>query len=1300
MNKKYKVFILALLLVALTATATIGGLKMQKAYGSTYLVPEDEVYNKVAKYSVSDTHSLYLYESDGQQKLLVKGHNKYGQLGTKDYDDHLALTQILVGLPESKIVNVWALTNASFIQTEDGKLYAAGNNNYGKLGVTTEENTVNVFTEVALPAEAIGHVVDVQGNGNFTIFKTDIGKFYGSGDNTYGQLGLSNSVSKARDVNGNPVVELAAGIKDSDGKSVTVKDMAAGRDFTVLIDDSQAGNIYFTGNNKGNSSNGAKQSATDFLPEIVYGFTFVTNVNKYDNCYFHTSGVSSHDYYISASDENYAVLDGMIVTDEFVNMHGTLYNYVVGTEVFPEVYLFSSIYEDIDVSSFPMAYGDLDVFASNSFTDILGKSEGVHGIKYADWVTAESGDFQVPQSKSSFKLLNEGLLFWLKSKNSNAMYFSYFGKNDPSGNNYIPWLNNTGVLYIEEHVITAAGLNTVIEDVSASQKMLLFYATDGKTGAIFAAGDNTEDLINPHVDSDYIKVTDYNVLNQKLEKIQYPLYVTDIAPDTNSFTLSVGEEKTVSFNSIKRPNLGIRATSNTAGKSVEDIIDYTVLKDANNIITGITAVAKSGGSVAISVYDNTGITAGLFELTFDVPVATDYNISFEDSSNTVEIGNALNIVFLAPTKYNYGVDFELRTSKLGILDISEPFLLGASGDMSRYYITVTPVCLVADTTDIEIWVKGSNAQCVASKTINVTEPTIEKIKIDFAANMPTSINVGDTIDITQYVTPSSEATNMSYSVLEGGEAYLKKISSSIGTFQGMAKGTATIRINHPYAITYKDFTLKINETTVPPTEETFKITSPTSSLNLKIGETAAITYTTIPTGKENQVVISSDDPKVCTVDSQTNKITAVGVGSAYIRLSSSKAESPLLIPVTVTSNIVISAPGTITVVKGATAQIPVSVYPESEAKNLYFTSNNVNVAVSQNGYVTGVNVGTSIITISHPSTNTSKTIVVTVVDNSSSGGGGNNNDNNNPTFPYIKFDNILNKKGELEVVLGGKVDINASIENYTGDAKLVYTSGNSSIAKISGSTIIGNAVGKTTITISTSKNIGVSSLKITVSVVKASYDNTDGEIRINLNEVKSEEEQKETQQSEAKITLKQYQKYKINVGNAVKNVDLDEYFDDYFIVKTTEKYVSYLGNGIIRANYPGTTTVYLYRSDNKNLVGSVKVTISYPSDFFNKMPTATGIPINRTIRITFNQNILSSSVTNDTVFVQSGDDGNGTNLNRTAWVSKNVLYINIPMDDAENSQTKTVYIYILPEVKSTSYTSLYSPLVIPVSFVK
>lgn len=1292
MNKKYRVIVSIVLLFVLATTFTIGGLKMQNVYGNTYFVPGDEIFKDVVTYSSSNTHSLYVSESGAVQKLFVKGNNTYGQLGTKDYNDYLAMTQILIDLPDSKITKVWSLTNASFIQTIDGKLYAAGNNNNRKLGVSAEENTINIFSEVLLPSEAVGHVIDVQGNGNFTIFKTDIGKFYGCGDNSYGQLGFSNSITKSTDVNGSPVVEIGNGLLDGSGNPVVIKDMAAGKDFTVLIDDSQDGNVYFTGNNNGSFSNGAKQSATDFLPNTVFGFAFVTDVKQYDKCDFHvTLAVSPNNFYIYASDENYAVVNGMIVTPEFKSRSYILNNYVLGDEIFPEIYMFSAVYESIDVTKFPVAFEGLDLFGSDSFSNIIGGNNGVHGIKYADFIMADNGDYQLLQNKKDFKLFNEGLLFWLKSNNTNHTYMSYFGNNDAGSPNYIPWLKNTGLQYIEEHQVSIGGGNTTITNVSASQKMLLYSATNGTTDALFGAGDNSNGLLNPLESANFIDISTFNVMSSTLAEIQYPFYIADISPAATSFSMNSGEQKTVTFNSIKRPKLTISVTSKTTGKSVPEIATYTTNKNDDGTLSGIDVTAVGAGVVTIEVHDDMKVQTKLFEMTFNVTAPTQYNMSFEDNTDTVEIGKTIDVVFLAGPEFTYGTDFELRINKNNIYSFSAPTLLGTTSEnLTRYYTTIVPLTPTADTADLEIWVLGQNTQCVASKTIKVVEPVVNKIDIAFAANIPTSINVGDSIDVTQYVTPVSEATNMTYTIMSGN-ALLSKITSTIGTFKGMAAGTATIRINHPNGITPKDFILTINQPDVVPPEEVITINSSTSSINFKVGESTTLVYTTTPSGKESEVVMSSDDTQVCTVNPLTKTVSAVGVGTTYVRLTSPKTNIPVSIPVTVTSNLVLDVSQTLTVKTGETVQIPVAISPESERANLVYTSSNLNIGVAQDGRVTGITAGTSIVTVRHTPTNTSKTIVITIIQTSTGDGG-----NTNPTTPQLVFGNTLNTKGELEVTLGGKITLSANIINYNGSASIIFASGDSTKALVTGTTLEGKSLGKTTLVVATNAT-GVQPLVISVSVVKASYG--DGEINLNLDEIKNEQQEQE-KDINAKITLKQYEKYKINVSGYVKDADLDKYFDDYFVVKTTEKYVSYLGNGVVRANYPGESTLYIYKSGGVTLVGKVTVVIPYPTQFFNEMPSATGIPFNRTIRITFNQNILTSSITNASVFVQDKADGNGTMLNRTVSVSKNVLNITVPLAEEDSTKaTKTVYIYITPDVKSTSNISVFSPMVIPVTFI-
>lgn len=1289
MNKynRQRMLIVFFLVAILSTLFIMGGLKMKNAYGNTYLIPEDEIYKNIKEFSTSNTHNLYLWEFEGEQKLFVKGDNIYGQLGTKDYDSHNIITQILVSLPDSKITKVWALTNSSFILTEDGRVYASGNNNYGKLGIATEENTVNSFTEVMLPNETIGHIVDIQGNGNFTIFKTDIGRFYGAGDNTCGQLGLGESIEKVSDVNGDTVIEIATNIEDELGEHIIVKDIAAGKDFTVLIDDSQTGKVFFTGNNAGNLSNGAKQSATHFLPDFVYEFAFVTNVSQYDRCYFHNNDLSLHNFYIHASDEIYAVSNGMIISENFKDNALPLENYVVGEEIFPEIFLFSSYLTDIDVTYFQRApSAPFEIFDSKSFNDILEGESDVDGLMYADFITSDTGDLQYPQSKSDFKLMNEGILFWFKSKYTEISYLSYFGKNEAGGANYIPWLENDGVLYIEEHRIDIESEKTTINKVSASQQTLLYSAVGDINKVFCESGNNTDGIITPLIELDAIDISLFNVMHTQLSNVGYPHYITDILPSATEFSVNVGEGETILFNSINRPNLIINASSKTPGQTATDIIDYEFIY-SGDILKGIQInESLKNGVVTFVISDDAETPIELFEITVNSVGPTEYSLSFEGGANTVAIGETLDVVFMAPPEYVYGVNFGLRVNKNEVYDFTPPTLLGTLGGLNRYYTTINPTSITADTADLELWVLGADSQCVDSKTINITEPLITKIDIDFAFNMPLSIDIGDSIDVMQYVTPIEEASNMSYEIIEGN-VFLRKITPSIGTFQGMSAGTATLRINHPNAIIYKDFNLIIKPNETDPVGEIFMINSPTSSINLKIGDSETINYSTTPSGHENKVTISSDDALICTVNQETKTIRATGAGTTYIRLTGEGATTPILIPVTVTSNIVIAVPETVTVKKGETIQTPVSVTPTEERKNIIFTANNLNIGVSQNGQITGIKTGTSIVTVLHSPTNTSRTILVTVISSNS-----NDDTPSSSKKPILTFRNTLNKKGELEIVLGGKVNLDAVIENYSGSATISFTAKDTSKVKIKDKTLEGIGVGKTSITISA--NIDVPSIVVDVNIVKASY--ADNEINFNVSQIKPEKEEKTN--AIKKETLKQYERYKIAITGA-KNIDFENCFDDYFVVKTDEKYISYLGNGVVRANYPGETSIRLYNYNGKTLIGKIEFIIPYPSDFFNKMPMAMGVPNGRTIRITFNQNILASSINPQSVFVQESKDGNGVNIENTVFVSKNTLNIKIPLS-LEKTKNKTVYIFIMPEVKSTTYTSIFTPMVIPVTFVQ
>jgi len=147
---------------------------------------------KVIATAAGDYHSLYL-TSDG--KLWATGNNQYGQLGdgtTTNRD-----TPVNVA---SDVIAIAAGSYHSLYITKDGKLWAMGYNipdPSGNNTTTTSDGATNddSVTYQATPVQVASDVVSVTAGGFHSLFVTDDGSLWAMGDNTEGQLG-TNAVAE------------------------------------------------------------------------------------------------------------------------------------------------------------------------------------------------------------------------------------------------------------------------------------------------------------------------------------------------------------------------------------------------------------------------------------------------------------------------------------------------------------------------------------------------------------------------------------------------------------------------------------------------------------------------------------------------------------------------------------------------------------------------------------------------------------------------------------------------------------------------------------------------------------------------------------------------------------------------------------------------------------------------------------------------------------------------------------------------------------------------------------------------
>jgi alpha-tubulin suppressor-like RCC1 family protein len=256
---------LALLLIGMPATASgastglyafgsnVFGQLGSTATGSTTpnptptLVALPGATGPVIKVAGGATHSLAV-TSTGQ--LYAFGENFYGQLGNSHNNNssNPNPTPALVALAGATgpVTQVAAGDDYSLAATSTGQLYAFGENSYGQLGSTTNNTTFKpnpTPTLVTLPG-ATGTVTQLSANGLHSLVLTSTGQLYAFGNNGAGELGNPTGINNF--INANPVPKLV-GLSGATGQVIRI---AAGESHSMAL--TSSGQVYtFGGNGRG-----------------------------------------------------------------------------------------------------------------------------------------------------------------------------------------------------------------------------------------------------------------------------------------------------------------------------------------------------------------------------------------------------------------------------------------------------------------------------------------------------------------------------------------------------------------------------------------------------------------------------------------------------------------------------------------------------------------------------------------------------------------------------------------------------------------------------------------------------------------------------------------------------------------------------------------------------------------------------------------------------------------------------------------------------------------------------------------
>jgi alpha-tubulin suppressor-like RCC1 family protein len=140
--------------------------------------------------SADFTRSIAL-SSDG--KVFVAGWNRNGKLGLGNRTDRHDFT-LVSSLSDKYIIAISATTYSFFALDNEGKVYATGRNFYGELGLG-DENDRDVFTPISSLIDK--RVIAITANDDHSLALDEGGKIYETGENSFGELGYGANSKKS-----------------------------------------------------------------------------------------------------------------------------------------------------------------------------------------------------------------------------------------------------------------------------------------------------------------------------------------------------------------------------------------------------------------------------------------------------------------------------------------------------------------------------------------------------------------------------------------------------------------------------------------------------------------------------------------------------------------------------------------------------------------------------------------------------------------------------------------------------------------------------------------------------------------------------------------------------------------------------------------------------------------------------------------------------------------------------------------------------------------------------------------------
>ncbi len=438
----------------------------------------------------------------------------------------------------------------------------------------------------------------------------------------------------------------------------------------------------------------------------------------------------------------------------------------------------------------------------------------------------------------------------------------------------------------------------------------------------------------------------------------------------------------------------------------------------NGVTTGLLVPVTD--SVWKKVYPNKAWKIGIFynSATFDYSNQSDGTLTYTNIFPITSYPNALTVKLL-----NNGTFYGNATVSITNRSV---VLTNISGIYNSYptYITLNNGATTVD------YIDSITYYSVSSVNLSPTTATI---------------NITETTQLTATVLPAN-ATDKTVTWSSSNTAIATVDANGLVT--GVGPGTATITVTTNSG----SFTQTATITVIQPVASV-NLSPTTATINTT--ETTQLTTTVLPADATDKTVTwSSSNTAIATVDA-SGLVTGVGPGTATITVTTNDGSFTQTATITVIQPVasVNLSPTTATINITETTQLTATVLPANATdKTVTWSSSNTAIAtVDANGLVTGVGLGTATITVTTNSgsfTHTTTIIVIRPVTSVSI----------NPKIVNI----YINKTAQLTANV---LPVNAS------NKSVIWSSNNTSVARVNSSGLITGA-GRGTTTISVTSNNG------------------------------------------------------------------------------------------------------------------------------------------------------------------------------------------------------------------------------------